>query len=202
MLARTELGIGGRMMLADADPFAAGIFTDLYWGSKLLDNSQRNGFTWNAGFLASLTALAHVTISGRLYLNVWSDRHCPVKKVNPLNPTDVFEGDDSTTMTRSEISVCRAYYDHASETMNPTISHIKALTGWKTQDDVFGRENGIRVMASIVAEIALEQHWNFFGILEGAPFQGERALYTNQFAHSMFDTDYNLYLRLGLSYKF
>ena len=41
-----------------------------------------------------------------------------------------------------------------------------------------------------------------FGILEGAPFQSERALFTNDFAHSMFDTDYDLYLRIGLTYKF
>ncbi len=43
---------------------------------------------------------------------------------------------------------------------------------------------------------------NFFGILEGAPYQGERALFTEDFAHSMFPTDYNLYVRVGVSYKF
>ena len=48
----------------------------------------------------------------------------------------------------------------------------------------------------------MEQRWNVFGILEGAPFQDERALFTNDFAHSMFDTDFNLYLRLGTTYKF
>ena len=30
----------------------------------------------------------------------------------------------------------------------------------------------------------------------------ERALFTNDFAHSMFDTDFILYIRLGTSYKF
>ena len=58
MLARNELGLGGRAMLADAEPFSAGVFTDLWWGSKLLDDSQRNGFTWDVGALASLTALS------------------------------------------------------------------------------------------------------------------------------------------------
>jgi hypothetical protein len=43
---------------------------------------------------------------------------------------------------------------------------------------------------------------NFFAILEGAPFQDERALFTNDFSHSMPDTDYVLYVRLGISYKF
>jgi hypothetical protein len=60
----------------------------------------------------------------------------------------------------------------------------------------------VRLMTSIIAELAIQQHWNVFGILEGAPFQGERAFFTNQFAHSMFDTDYNFYVKFGLSYKF
>jgi hypothetical protein len=57
-------------------------------------------------------------------------------------------------------------------------------------------------MASVAAEIAFQQRWNIFGILEGAPFQEERALFTQDFSGSMPETDFNLYLRLGLTYKF
>jgi hypothetical protein len=195
LLARTEIGIGGRAMLADNEPFSFGVFTNLYWGSKLLDNSARNGLTWDAGILASLTALTHVTITGRLYLDVWSDRHCPDKKtVGMTGPTDVFDGD--------AIGVCKFFYANASNTTNPDVMRITKLTGWTTAEDVFGRENGVRLMASIIAELAIYQNWNAFGILEGAPFQGERSFFTNEFAHSMFDTDFNLYVKLGLSYKF
>jgi hypothetical protein len=195
MGARTELGIGGRAMLADNEPFSAGVFTDVYWGSKLLDNSGRNGLTFNAGVMASLTALTQVTITGRLYLNAWSDRHCPDKKtVGMTGPDDVFDGD--------ALQVCKNFYNGASNPMDPEIMRITKLTGWTKQDDVFGRDAGARIMASIVAEIALYQRWNLFGILEGAPFQDERALFTNEFAHSMFDTDFNLYIRIGTSYKF
>ena len=67
---------------------------------------------------------------------------------------------------------------------------------------MFGREAGIRFITSIIAEVAIQDEMNFFAILEGAPFQAERALFTNEFSHSMFDTDFNLYLRAGLSYKF
>ena len=57
--------------------------------------------------------------------------------------------------------------------------------------------------SSIVGEIAFEQQWNFFVILEGAPFQqSERALFTNVFSRSMVDTDYRIYARSGLTYKF
>jgi hypothetical protein len=199
MGARTELGIGGRAMLADNEPFSAAVFTELFYGSKLLDNSQRNGVTWNAGAVVSLTAIEHVTISGRAYLDVWSDRHCPSKNTDPTltNPdgsVKVFEGDP--------ISACTEYYNDFSAAANQDVTRIKKLTGWSTQDDVFGRETGARLMTSISAEIAADQHYNFFGILEGAPFQSERALFTNLFAHSMPDTDYILYVRLGMTYKF
>lgn len=193
MLARTELGLAARMMLADNEPFSAGVFTGLWYGSKLLDNSQRNGVTWDAGVLASLTAAEHVTITGRLYLDVWSDRHCPVEATTgSATSNDGFDGDP--------IQVCKAYKDGLLSAADK--AHVEQLTGWSKPSDVFNRENGARIMASVIAEVAIEQNWNAFGILEGAPFQDERALFTNQFAHSMFDTDYVLYLRLGLSYKF
>ncbi|CAN5602402.1 hypothetical protein BH11MYX1_BH11MYX1_42550 [soil metagenome] len=195
LLARTELGIGARAMLADNEPFSFGAFTQLYYGSKLLDNSSRNGVTWDVGVIASLTALSHVTISGRLYLDMWSDRHCPVEKTTGMTgPSDVFDGD--------AIGVCKTFYNNAANVTDPTIMRVTKLTGWTQPSDVFNRENGVRLMASIVAEIAVYQNWNVFGMLEGAPFQAERALFTNEFAHSMFDTDFNLYFKLGLSYKF
>lgn len=195
LLARTELGIGARAMLADNEPFSFGAFTQIYYGSKLLDNSSRNGVTWDVGVIASLTALSHVTISGRLYLDVWSDRHCPVQKTTGMTgPSDVFDGD--------AIGVCKYFYNNAANVNDPTVMRVTKLTGWTQPGDVFNRENGVRLMASIAAEIAVYQNWNVFGLLEGAPFQPERALFTHEFAHSMFDTDFNLYFKLGLSYKF
>ena len=92
MFARSELGIGARLMFADPEPFSAGAFTDFYYGSKLLDDSKRNGITWDLGVAASLTALEHVTISGRLYLDIWSDRHCPVEATTGATSTDGFDG--------------------------------------------------------------------------------------------------------------
>ena len=192
MGARTELGIGARAMLADNEPFSAAIFSELFYGSKLLDNSQRNGVTWNAGAIVSLTAISHVTISGRAYLNVWSDRHCPAKTTDPTVMHPPFEGDP--------IGVCTGFYN--STLGLGEMTRVSRLTGWKAPEDVFNRENGARFMTAIAAEIAADQHTSFFGILEGAPFQDERALFTNDFAHSMFDTDYILYVRIGLTYKF
>ncbi len=193
MFARTELGIGGRITFADPEPFSAGAFTDFYYGSKLLDDSHRNGVTWDLGVAASLTALEHVTISGRLYLDIWSDRHCPgAATATSSTTTDGFDG--------TPIAICTEFKDGTLSPME--MARVTKLTGWSKPGDEFNRENGARLLASIIAEVALQQQMNFFAILEGAPFQDERALFTNDFSHSMPDTDYVLYLRLGISYKF
>ncbi len=189
MLARSELGLGGRMMVADNEPFSAALFTQLWWGSKLLDDSARNGVTWDIGAAASLTALAHVTITGRAYLNMWSDRHCPDTNTTKMNG---FE-------TGDPIKVCKDYL--ANNLSAEDKSRAESLTG-NSGADFFKRDNGIRFMLAVGAEIAVDQRWNVFGILEGAPFQNERALFTNMFSGPMFDTDFILYLRLGIAYKF
>ncbi|HWN71643.1 MAG TPA: hypothetical protein VNM90_28595, partial [Haliangium sp.] len=75
------------------------------------------------------------------------------------------------------------------------------LTGLNGED-FFDRDGGARLLLSVIAEISLDQQWNVYGILEGAPFQDERALFTDVFSGPMFETDYVLYARLGLSYKF
>jgi len=192
MLAQTEIGIGSRATLLDVDPLSLGAFTNIYWGSKLLDNSGRNGLTWDLGAMVSLTALAHVTITGRAYLEVWSDRHCPSQATTPTATNDGFDGD--------ALGVCKQYKDGTLSADDKT--RVESLTGWKNPSDVFNRENGARFLLSILAEIALDQHINVFGVFESAPLQSERALFTNTFSHSMLDADHELYLRFGASYKF
>ena len=195
MLARTEIGLGARLMLADADPFSAGVMTELWWGSKLLDDSSRNGLTWDLGLVASLSALSHVTITGKAGLQVWSDRHCPELET---------PGTDGFSST-APIEVCKDYKNELATpgTVLSSADKLRAeeLTG-NTGNDFFGRDAGARLLLSIAAEIAIRQHWSIYGIFEGVPFGSERALFTRTFSGPMFDTDYMLYLRLGTTYKF
>ncbi len=190
MLARSELGLGMRGMLVDADPFTAGLFTDLWFGSKLFDDSKRDGMTFNLGAVASLTAISHVTISGRLYMNAWSDRHCPTLKAD-----NTFDG--------SPIDACKKYKDFVDGTVpaDAETMKIEELTGEKGKD-LFGREGGVRLMASAIAEIAVKQRWNLWFMLEFAPFQSERALFTDEFTTPMLSSDYHTYLRMGTTFKF
>ncbi len=198
MFARSELGLGARAMLYNGDPFSAGVFSNLWWGSKLFDDSQRNGVTFEAGGIASLTALSNVTISGRGYFQFWSDRHCPALDSAMANG---FEATDPA-------DVCKNYKKFIDDPTDASINQddrrrAEKLTG-STGAEFFDRDGGARFLLSIAAEITVQQRWNVYGIVEGAPFQGkdERALFTNLFSGSMAETDFLIYARFGLTYKF
>ncbi|HUQ08465.1 MAG TPA: PEGA domain-containing protein [Kofleriaceae bacterium] len=186
MGSRSEIGLGVRLMLVDNDPFSAGVFGDLWWGSRLIDDSKRNGLTLNAGGVASLTAFTRVTVSGRMYLNMYSDRHCP-----EVNSSDEFDGDP--------IDTCQSYKDGTLSAEDR--ANVESLTG-STGSDFYGRDTGIRLMTSAIAEIAVKQRWNVWFVLEGAPFQSERALYTDYFSRPLFKSDFGTYGRVGATYKF
>jgi hypothetical protein len=175
--------------LIDQDPFSAGAFTNLWWGSKLIDDSKRNGVTWDVGALASLTALAHATITGRAYFEFWSDRHCPVLDSSMPNG---FEGTDP-------IKVCTDLKQNMLSDADR--ARVRKLLGADATG--FDRDNGVRFLLSIIGEIAIEQEFSVFLILEGAPFQqAERALFTNLFSGSMADRDYRIYGHAGVTLKF
>jgi hypothetical protein len=190
MLSRTEIGLGGRMTFFDHEPVSTAAFTNIWWGSRLLDDSKRNGITADFGGLVSLTALTHVTITGRAYAELWSDRHCPALDTSMPNG---FEGTDP-------IQVCTQLKDGSISAGDR--SRVKQLLG-TDGPGVFDRESGARFLLSIIGEIAFEQQWNVYFILEGSPFQdSERALFTNLFSGAQPTNDYRIYARSGLTYKF
>ena len=195
MGSRSEIGLGARFMLVDDDPFSAGVFGNLWWGSKLLDDSKRNGGTFDAGGIMSLTAFTRVTITGRAYLEFYSDRHCP-----ELKSDGTLDGDAIETCTR---------YLHRANGPTPMAdgfsadeaARVEGLTG-ESGNDFFSRDGGVRFITSAIAEIAVKQRWNVWVLLEFAPFQDERALFVDDFTAPMLTTDYNTYGRIGATYKF
>jgi hypothetical protein len=195
MIERSEIGLGARFQLVDNDPFSAGVFGNLWWGSKLFDDSKRNGATFSAGGVASLTAFTHVTVSARAYLEFWSDRHCPELKADGVT----FDGD--------AIATCEKYLNRVggpgdgSGYTAEQAKRLEDLTG-ESGSDFFSRDGGVRLMTAVIAEIALRQRWNLWVMLEGAPFQSERALFVDDFNAPMLTTDYNTYARVGATYKF
>lgn len=193
MGARSDLGLGVRLMLVDHDPFSAGLFGNLWWGSKLLDDSKRNGATFDAGGVASLTAFTHVTISARAFFDVWSDRHCP--ELSGTGTTRTLDGKDPLAVCTSYLAYLNSGTDYGNRVRD------ESLTGNKGEA-FFDRDGGVRFMTTVTAEIAIKQRWNLWFLLEGAPFQDERALFVDDFAAPMLKTDYNTYFRVGGTYKF
>lgn len=201
MLARTEIGIGGRATVIDNEPFSAGIFTNLWWGSKLLDDSKRNGLTFDAGGLVSLTALSHVTITGRAYLELWSDRHCPAIDMSTPNG---YEGTDPIKVCTDMVGTKQnGFMSTASDAERGRVRQLIGTDVGGLDSPILDRENGARFLLSIVGEVAFQQEWSVYFIFEGAPFQqAERALFTSMFSGSQADNDYRIYARAGLTYKF
>jgi hypothetical protein len=192
--ARTEIGLGTRFQLVDNEPFSAGAFGEVHWGGKPLSKSGRSGWTVDYGVAASLTAVTRVTITGRLWMNHWVDKHCPDY--------------DATTMDFAEdatpIAACEAYKDYVAGGMTtPTdlTEKMEELTH-NSGTGVFGNDAGYGLNAAVASEISVKQRWNIWVMLEGAPFRSERALFTDTFSAPMYKSDTRLYLRLGTTYKF
>lgn len=192
--SRSELGLGVRFQLVDGDPFSAGAFGDIHWGGKPLSESGRSGWTVDYGVMASLTALTRVTITGRLYMNHWVDKHCPDY--------------DSTTMDFAEdatpIAACEVYKNFVATGTSPDedlTDRMEELTH-NSGTGMFGSDAGYGLNAQVLSEISIKQRWNIWFILEGAPFRGERALYTDTFSAPMYKKDTQTYMRVGTTYKF
>ena len=184
--SKSELAVKARLTLFDRAPFSAGLFGAIGGGTTLFDSSDRLNFFADAGAAVSLTGLGAVTITGRGYFDFWIDRHCPGVEGGGF-AADV-----------DPVETCRAYLDGSLDAADR--SRIDRILGGP--DEIFGIDSGARFLTAFAVEIALRQHWNLWLLVEGAPFQGERAAYLDYFYAAMFDKDPGTYFRLGATYKF
>lgn len=186
-LTRNELAIKARVMLFNQNPFSLGAFAETGFGSSVFDDSKRSGVFLNSGVAASLTGLGAVTLTARAYLNFFSDRHCP-----EVNSNGDFEADSEP------VDTCKKYQDGTLSVEDR--NRIDKVFGG--EDEIFTRDSGVRFMTSFIVELALQQRWSVWGMLEGAPLQGERPLYLDFFYAPMFERDRGTYFALGTTYKF
>ena len=193
-LARGNLGIGARALIYDRSPIAVGAFTEFSGGGSRLDQSGRSGIDWNLGGTVSLTAINAITISARLYLNVYGDKHCS-------------ETENGQFVAESPIDACVGYQKRLNGE-NPadfTLAdqlRLEELTGMAGNEMFGGRDWGGRFMGSLIAEAAVQERWSLFVVLDSALAQKERAFYTNLVSKSMLEKDYGIYVQAGASFKF
>lgn len=176
--SRTEVGARARFTLLDKEPFSFALFTQVGGGSNFVDDSGRNSVLFDAGAMASLTAFGSMTVTGRAYLNAWSDRHCPIAG----------EGEPIDICTQGPYDANKARVDD--------------LLGIRSFAQMEDRENGARLMTSLIVEVAIWQRWSLWAMFEGAPFQKERAAYTSLFNGLLLTDDIGTYARLGGTFKF
>ncbi len=184
--SRTDLAVKGRLTLYDKTPFSLGLFASVGGGTDLLGNTERNTAFSDVGAQISLTGLGAVTVTGKTFLNLWSDRHCPEFK------------DGAFPSESDPIDTCAEY---AAGTLG-TAARDRIDTAVGGAGKLFDRDNGARVMIALMIEVAVRQHWNLWGTYEGGFFQSERAAFIDDLYGPMLINDSRQYFRLGATYKF
>lgn len=184
--SRTDLAFKGRLTFVDKSPFSVGGFALAGFGADLLGNSERNSVFSDLGGAVSLTGLGAVTVTGKLFLNIWTDRHCPGLS------NGSFPSDSDPTATCSE---------YAANMLGPAAKQRidKALGG---PDKLFDREAGVRLMAALIVEVAIRQRWNAWLMFETSPAQDQRAAFLDDLHGPMLVEDQGRYLRVGGTFKF
>jgi len=164
-----------RLRLARAAPFAAAGFATIGGGGGA---SGRNQFTLQTGVVGSILFANVVTVSARLFLDIWSDRLCD------KDDAGVAQGSDVCTGKASAADIAKAKSIHGS-------------------DDLFSRDSGARIYTSMIAELSLREWLSLFVVFEGTPFQRQRAAFTNLFTSTLLSSSDPIYnIRAGFTFKF
>jgi len=171
-----------RLRYFEMDPFSFAAFATLGGGGGL---NGRNQFTAQFGVLNTITFASGtnaVTVTGRAYVDIWSDRLCGLDK-------------DGTTVIEGAPDICTS--------MAPTMEELDQLSDFGVDPaDITARDNGMRFYLSLVAEAAISEKMNLFFIFEGAPFQTPRAAHSNLFNGTMIGVDPIYNGKVGVTLKF
>jgi hypothetical protein len=182
-----------RLRLFQQGPFAFAVFSTIGGGGGF---NGRNNFMLQGGAIGSITFQHLVTVSGRAYLDFWSDRLCavPDRKNDP----------DMDGIPNEGPTVCTGNYDGDTIRAMRDFDRASLVLGRNVTmpQDLQARDNGLRFFLSFVFEAAIYPQVGIFFLFEGAPFQDERAAHIDLFNSQMFDDDPIYNLKLGLSAKF
>jgi hypothetical protein len=189
-----DVGVGFRSLLTNWEflgtvraryferaPFSFGAFGTIGGGGGF---DGRNQFTLQAGLLNTITfggTSTTVTITGRAYLDIWSDRLCGLDKDGML--------------VEGAADICR-------DASNPMYAERLDAFGIEPAN-ILDRDTGVRGYLSLVAEVGFSRKMSLFGVFEGAPFQSERASHTSVFTGTMVSEEDPIYNgKIGLTLKF
>ena len=169
----TEVGVKARAQLFQAGPIAGGLNLLVAGGGG---PDQRNDFVLEVGAPLTLIAGRFVQLTARPYLQIYSDRACP--------PAATASPD---SLTRGE--ACTAALNAVT-------------TGGEDTYGSLERMNGARFLLQGVLEVYVARHLNLWLLVEGAPGT-ERRTWTRPYnALLIQQTDYGIYGRTGVTFRF
>jgi len=198
-LQRTDISLTSRLQLIDKSPIALGVFGTAGYGTRF-DRSQRDSYFLDAGGMVSLTAVGRLTITGRAYLSMYTDRFCP-----SVTNSQFESRSDPTVLCRRYLEATDTNFDDPDH--GPLDAEHIARINQLLEDDpngdkMFDRISGIRPMFSLIVEYALDKKMNIWGLLEGTPTQDERPAFTHALNTFLLVDDNGVYFRGGFTYKF
>jgi len=169
----TEVGVKVRAQLFQAGPIAGGLNLLVAGGGG---PDQRNDFVLELGAPLTLIAGRFVQLTARPYLQIYSDRACPAAAT--ASPD---------SLTRGE--ACSAALDAVASGGQDTYGSLE-------------RFSGARFLLQGVLEVYVARHLNLWLLIEGAP--GTQRLAWTRPYHALLiqQTDYGVYGRTGVTFRF
>jgi hypothetical protein len=219
----SDTNVGGniRFQFLRKGPFAVGLNTYLGGGGG---PRNRNTFSWELGLPITLLAGSMVKMTARPYLQVYSDRNCPsqeyLKEMFQKDRNGLIALGDPRDGAGAEHTGDRCVgrgYDKTTTLPNPIYDAVGyrpgQVDGVSTYNSnnpayqvdgvgVLERFNGARFMLQAAVELAVSANLSLYAILEGAPFQKDRQLFTDKFNRLFPINETPVYGRLGLTFKF
>lgn len=160
--AMTEIGLHTRFRLLRRGRWSAATMLAVGGGGG---SASRSTVYVNLGGLGSVRLFDRLSVTGRAYFNVYTDRHCP------------------ETAEANQLEICSGTVEEVGQ-------------------DPRDRFTGLRFIISAAIEVDIHERINVHGIIEGAPFQGNRRAFYDAYASVMPETDPGVYGRVGGTFKF
>ncbi|HNN93776.1 MAG TPA: PEGA domain-containing protein [Pseudomonadota bacterium] len=221
-----EVGGSIRFQAMRIDPFAIGLRTYVGGGGG---PRNRNSVQWELGLPITVLAGSMVKLTAEAYLQVYSDQNCPnVGDIRNIYNRDGSAGVEAlgdylkAAEHTGDRCVGRVGTDGVppggTTPNNPIYDAIGYTPGQMMLSaprydrnnpayqvggtGVLERFNGTRGMLRAIVELALSPNMNVWLMVEGAPLQGDRQMFTDKFNRIFPVNEIPIYGRAGVSLKF
>ena len=199
-----EILVHARLSFIDAAPISAGLNLAIGGGGS---TDGRNSFDFQIGAAATMHFRDIATFTARGYFDIYSDRMCGGRE----GQSGAWNNADDLNSSRD---VCRIYDQTqgvpqarpvptaTTEAFEKFVTKYIGATQVGQWDPRENRLAGTRFLLQAALELTFSTNGSFYIIVEGAPFQEERAAYMDLWNTVMLEHDPQFYARAGFTLKF